>query len=278
MMPKFRPSALAGSWYPVQADKLQKEVSEYIESASIPEINSDVIALIAPHAGYVYSGATAGHAFKAVQGNQYDLVVILSPFHDRAPAPLLTSSYDAYQTPLGNIQIDQQVLKELNAYLLDSGVPKIEAIGLEQEHSLEIELPYLQVALENDFKLLPVMIGSHDLNIVTNLGEGLAEIVADRKTLLVASTDLSHFYTQEQAEIYDAELLGQIERLSPKGIVTTQEQGKGFACGLMAVSAVLTASMALGATQAQILDYRTSAEVNGEYERVVGYGAAMILK
>ncbi len=277
-MNKTRPAILAGTWYPAQAEKLRKDVAGYIEKAVLPEINSEVVALIAPHAGYVYSGATAGHSFKAVQGNQYDLVIVLSPFHNNAPSALLTSEFEAYQTPLGDIQIDQSALKDLNDYLEDQGFPKIENIGVEQEHSLEIELPFLQVALKEEFKLLGIMIGTHDKNLMEKLGKGLAKILAGRNALLVASTDLSHFYPQEQAKIYDREMLRQIELFSPDGIIKAQEKGKGFACGVMAISAVLRASKALGATEVQVLNYKTSGEVNGDYERVVGYGAAVVLR
>lgn len=278
MVKNIRPSAIAGSWYPAQAEKLRHEILGFMECAMIPEINAEVVALIAPHAGYVYSGITAGHAFKAVQGNQYDLVVVLSPYHESPPAALLTSSFDAYQTPLGDIAIDQQAVQELNKYLAAHGEAGLHAIGLETEHSLEIELPFLQVSLADDFKLLPVMIASHDLGLVNKLGQGLAEVLDGRNALLVASTDLSHFYPQETAEIYDREMLRQIKNFSPTGVVQAQKQGEGFACGVMAVSAVMTASKLLGATRVEILDYRTSGEVNGDYERVVGYGAGVIVK
>lgn len=278
MVKNIRPSAIAGSWYPAQEEKLRHEILGFIERAKIPEINSQVLGLIAPHAGYVYSGATAGYAYKAVQKHQYDLVVVLSPYHDNPPAALLTSSFDAYQTPLGDIAIDHTSVNMVTRYLESRGEAGLYAIGLETEHSLEIELPFLQVSLADDFKLLPVMIASHDLGLVNKLGQGLAKVLSGRNALLVASTDLSHFYPQETAEIYDREMLRQIKNFSPMGVVQAQEQGKGFACGVMAVSAVMTASKLLGATRVEILDYRTSGEVNGDYKSVVGYGAGVIMK
>jgi AmmeMemoRadiSam system protein B len=191
---------------------------------------------------------------------------------------LITSSHDAYSTPLGTIPIDKSAVDALNAALqadLDLG---LSAIPHDPEHSLEIELPFLQRALTSDFKLLPVMVRAQDPRISQGLGKALAGVLRDKNYALVASTDLSHFYDQETANKLDREMLRQIEAFSPEGVFEAEHTGKGFACGHAAVAAVLWASKELGADTVKVLHYATSGDVTGDYSGVVGYGAAAILK
>jgi hypothetical protein len=146
------------------------------------------------------------------------------------------------------------------------------------EHSLEIELPFLQRALAGDFLLLPIMVRDQSAHVCETLGKALAHIVSGRKALLVASTDLSHFFPQEQAEILDAEMLRRIERFDPLGVLLAEEEGVGFACGRAAVATVLWAARELGADKVTVLKHATSGDVTGDYREVVGYGAAVITR
>jgi AmmeMemoRadiSam system protein B len=279
MTPKnIRPSPIAGTWYSGHPDQLRQEVQEYIDQADLPELSGEVVAVMAPHAGYLYSGPTAGYAFRCVLGQSYDLAAVISPYHQFQRYPYLTSAHDAYQTPLGDIPIDIEVLRNLSDYLGEyTGMPLM-SLSKDPEHSLEIELPFLQVALEGDFKLLPVMLSGVDLAASQALGAGLAEILKGRNALLVASTDLSHFHAEEEAKRLDEEMLKQVAALSPEGMVEAMRTGKGEACGIMAVIAVMEAAQALGATTAHILHHSTSGKSSGDYGRVVGYGAAAFLK
>jgi AmmeMemoRadiSam system protein B len=249
-----------------------------MDNAELPELPGEVIGVIAPHAGHRYSGAVAGYAFAALRGRTPDLVTVISPMHHPYPQPLITSSHDAYSTPLGTIPIDKSAVDALNAALqadLDLG---LSAIPHDPEHSLEIELPFLQRALTSDFKLLPVMVRAQDPRISQGLGKALAGVLRDKNYALVASTDLSHFYDQETANKLDREMLRQIEAFSPEGVFEAEHTGKGFACGHAAVAAVLWASKELGADTVKVLHYATSGDVTGDYSGVVGYGAAAILK
>jgi AmmeMemoRadiSam system protein B len=274
----IRPSPIAGTWYSGNPKQLRREIGEYIDGADLPEFDGEVVALVAPHAGYRYSGPTAGYAFRSVLGASYDLVAVVSPFHQYHTSSLLTTAYQAYQTPLGTVPVDQEALQALNENLEEGTEEPLAPVSNDGEHSLEIELPFLQYALEGDFKLLPVMISGGELGLVKKLGEGLAQVLQDRNALLVASTDLSHFHPEEKANKLDKEMLKHIAALSPEGMVEATKTGKGEACGIMAVIAVMVAAQALGATTAQVLDYRTSGQASGDYTRVVGYGSAAILK
>jgi AmmeMemoRadiSam system protein B len=273
----LRPSPIAGSWYTKDPVKLSQQIDDYLADAKLPTLKGEVVAIIAPHAGHIYSGGTAGFAFRAVQGKSYELVAVLSPFHNFHFSPLLTTAHKAYSTPLGNIEVDQRAISQLNSILETSSL-SITPIACDGEHSLEIELPFLQRAIKKDFKLLPLMLRSHDMGHVKAIGLALAEVLNGHSSLMVASSDLSHFYPTSQAEVLDAEVLKQIGNFSPEGLFKADKEGTGFACGLPAIAAVLWAAKALGADHAQVLHHSTSADQTGDTSSVVGYGAAVILK
>jgi AmmeMemoRadiSam system protein B len=161
--------------------------------------------------------------------------------------------------------------------MADLGI-HLSPITNDPEHSLEIELPFLQRSLVGEFTLLPVMVRAQEPKVSKGLGKALASVLRGQDALLVASTDLSHFYTQAVANALDAEMLAQIEAFSPDGAFEAEKSGKGSACGLGALAAVLWAAQELGADTVKILHHATSGDVTGDFSSVVGYGAAVILK
>jgi MEMO1 family protein len=273
--PDVRPSSIAGKWYPANPDKLASSVDHYINQAALPLLKGKVVAVIAPHAGHLYSGPVAGWAFAALRGLKPDLVALVAPMHYPYQEPLLSSAHTAYRTPLGEIAIDRQALLELDGQLQKRLGFGLTSVREDPEHSLEIELPFLQRVLLNEFMLLPVMVRDQRPIVAQALGESLAAVLKDRRALLVASTDLSHFYPQDTAEILDGRILRLIEAFDPAGILEAEEEGRGFACGKGALAAVLLAARELGAERAQILHYATSGDVSGDYDQVVGYASAI---
>ncbi len=274
----LRPSSIAGTWYEGDPAALRRSVDHHLDHASLPPLEGELLGVIAPHAGHVYSGPVAGHAFAAVRGRRPQVVALLSPFHEYHPSPLLVTSHEAYETPLGAVPVDRELLQKLEAELQASGGMRLQSIARDREHSLEIELPFLQRALAAPFRLLPLMVRVMDPGASMALGSALVEALKDTDALLVGSTDLSHFYDQRTAGILDAEMLRQIEDFSIQGMFTAEYSGKGFACGLGAVAAVLWAARLMGADRVQVLKHATSGDVTGDYEKVVGYAAAAILK
>lgn len=272
-----RPSPIAGSWYERDPERLRESIDSFLQNATLPDFKGDVIGLVAPHAGHIYSGATAGFAFKTVQSKSFEKVVVLSPYHDFHFAPLLTSAHDAYQTPLGKMEIDRATLDEIEKNLASSDLA-LTPIAHDREHSLEIELPFLQVALTQPFQLIPIMVRTQVPEEVHALAKAIAQALKGKSALLVASSDLSHFYPEKTAEVLDKEMLTQIEEFSPEGVFKTEKEGKGFACGLSAIAAVLWAAKSLGANQVKLLHHSTSADQTGDRSSVVGYGAAVVLK
>jgi MEMO1 family protein len=274
---EIRPSPIAGTWYNSDPNRLRQQVDEYLSSASLPDIAGEVIAIIAPHAGHRYSGITAGHAFTSILGQERDLVAVVSPMHAGYPANLLTSGHQAYATPLGTVPIDQAALAQLDEILTQEGMPLTPVVN-DKEHSLEIELPFLQRALRSDFKLLPVMVRSQSPLVARRLGRALAQVMQGRNGLMVASTDLSHFYPEDLAQKLDEEMLRRIRSFSPDDLFSAERSGLGFACGVAAVAAVLWAARELGGSVVEILHHSTSGDATGDYSSVVGYGAAVVLK
>lgn len=273
-----RPSPIAGQWYEGDPEALARTVDQHLEDARLPELDGDVLGVIAPHAGHRYSGDVAGYAFSALRGLRPELVVVVGPMHQPYTQPLLTTTHEAYSTPLGHVPVDRTMLNDLDVIAKSELGFGLTPVLKDTEHSLEIELPFLQRVFQHDWKLLPVMVRAHDERISEGLGKSLATVLRDKNFIFVASTDLSHFFKQEAALTYDRAMLGEIEAFNPAGAFDLESARKGFACGLGAFTAVLWACRRLGADKVKVLRHATSANVTGDYSSVVGYGAAAILK
>ena len=207
MIADIRPSPIAGTWYSADPTRLARQVDAYLQAAVLPSLEGEVIGLISPHAGHRYSGRTAGYAFRAVQGQHFDLVAVISPLHGYFPGALLTTGHKAYSTPLGQVGVDPAAVSVLDEALQQVSNVKLDRIVNDSEHSLEILLPFLQRALEGKFQLLPVMVRSQSKAAARALGEALGRVLAGKRALLVASTDLSHFYPLEIAGQLDTAML-----------------------------------------------------------------------
>lgn len=273
-----RPSPIAGTWYSGNPDVLRKEIDGYLSHADPCKHEGRVTGLVVPHAGYRYSGRTAGFGYRCIQGASFDLVAVVSPLHQAHPALLLTTAHQYFETPLGQVKVDEHSLRTLQHLLFEDSGLTLTEIANDSEHSLEIQLPFLQVALQKPFHLLPVMVRSESEKVVKVVGETLSKVVSGLNVLLVASSDLSHFYTQSEAKVLDHEMLAQIEAFSPEGVLQAERSGKGFACGAGAVAVVLTAAKALGADRVTLVHHSTSADATHDASSVVGYGAAVITR
>ena len=278
-----RPSPIAGQWYPGDPRQLAAAVDSYLSAATpAAELGGAVVAVVAPHAGHRYSGPVAGHAFAAVRGLTPSLVAVVGPMHSPARGRVLTSAHGAYETPLGAVAVDGEARDALNDAFaralggeLGAGLTPVRN---DDEHSVEIELPFLQRALAGDWRLLPLMVRDQRREVARALGSALARTLRGRLALLVASTDLSHFYPQAEANRLDAELLRRVEAFDPDAVLRAGDEGVGEACGIGALAAVLWAARELGADRVRVLSYATSGDTSGDYERVVGYAAAVVTR
>jgi hypothetical protein len=276
--PDVRPSPIAGTWYPDDPAALARSIDSLLEAAGPPKIEGSIIGVVVPHAGHRYSGAVAAAAFCSLHKCQPEVVAVISPLHSFHPARLLTSQHQAYWTPLGTIPVAHDLLQQLAEHLLKDSAIRLEAVAHDSEHSLEIELPFLQRVFRQPFRLLPIMVRDQGSAAAEALGRGLAAVLRGTPSVLVASTDLSHFFSADVARRLDTEMLSRIASFDPAAVLSAEEEGVGFACGRGAAAAVLWAAAALGADCAQVLRYATSGDVTRDPTSVVGYGAVALCR
>ena len=259
-------------WYPASPEGLRRDVNQYIEAAPALDLHGEVVGLIAPHAGYFFSGHVAGASYRQVRGGDYDTVVLVGPDHrGSAFGGLAFADFDAWHTPLGDVPIDRDLVDALDERL------NLRHIGRDGEHSLEVQLPFLQTAL-TDFKLVPILMGDPSPAACREFGQALADVVGDRRALLVASTDLSHYHPYEQAKQLDEHTLKTILDFDAEGLVDAMVRNEAQACGGNPVAAVMFAAGKLGATQAHLAKYANSGDVWDDKSQVVGYAAVVFVR
>jgi hypothetical protein len=202
--------------------------------------------------------------------------VVFSPLHAYLPYALLTTAHKVYATPLGQVEVEHELLTELNLRMEGANLPTAQPLANDKEHSLEIQLPFLQTALVKPFRLLPLMVRSSDPGYLSKTASILADLIRGKKVLLIASTDLSHFNDEATAIALDQVMLKRMTDFSPEGVLQAEANQQGFACGSGAVALVLWSAKALGANQVTLLNHSTSARASKDTSSVVGYGALAI--
>lgn len=278
-MTKIRAPVRAGSFYPANALELEQTIEHYLDQVESIKLSGDLLGLICPHAGYVYSGQTAAYGYAMVRdaqarGSGFDLVVVLSPAHYAGAGRFSITDASAYQTPLGTVELDQQAVGALSQEM------DIHRIGFDSEHAIEVQLPFLQATLDT-FTLLPVMIGDPTLRAGEELGNALVNVLAGKNALIVASSDLHHIANYEQVMRRDKEVVEALDSMDLTRIKRVLSAPDCSVCGRVAIVATLTAAMASGANQTKILHYTNSGEVTGNRtpgQYTVGYVSAAIIR
>ena len=275
-----RQTAVAGQFYPAQADELRRMLDDFLSQATVPTIPpGEIVALIAPHAGYIYSGKVAAHSYALLKGRKIERVVVIAPSHFEAFPFASIYNGDAYATPLGNIPVDKEFAARLAKMspliqLSSRGHTPTQEQG---EHALEVQLPFLQRVL-GDFKLVPIVMGEQNYETERALGVSLAKMLKGTDTLIVASSDLSHYHPYDEATKMDQKVLKAIERWDYLSLSENLAARVWEACGGGPIVAAMIAAERLGAKQANILRYANTGDVTGDHSRVVGYGAAALVK
>jgi MEMO1 family protein len=261
----------AGRFYDDNAERLSAQLDFFLENAG-PGPGEEAVALIAPHAGYVYSGQTAAFAYKLVRGKPFDTVVILGPSHRYGFRGCSIYSGGGFRTPLGTVLVDEALASDLMKRSGFAFVPEAHA----EEHSVEVQVPFIQKVLPAA-KIVPVVIGYAERKTIETLAAALVKACAGRKVLVVASTDMSHFLSREEANRTDAETMDLIRGLKAETIIRKMEARGNILCGGAAVAAAILYAGARGAVSAEILKYADSAAASGDESRVVGYVAAALV-
>lgn len=273
----IRKPAVAGTFYPADSKRLKEEIESYLERVTVDRSDKDIVALIAPHAGYMYSGPVAAYAYRQVQGKDYDTVVVISPAHREYFDFSSVFSGQGYETPLGLVPVDEESVSALDKHPESSVRASGEGHIYSSEHALEVHLPFLQVVL-GSFRLVPVVMGSQSRDCCLALGKALAEVLAGKNALIVASSDLSHFHTHEKAQSLDMGVVERIDGFDPDGLLSDIARHKSEACGAGPMAAAMYAARDLGATVAENIHYATSGETSGDFSQVVGYTAGIFCK
>ncbi len=275
-----RAPAVAGQFYTADPAALRREILGYLDAARPPALGDRTIAIVAPHAGYQYSGHVAAYGYKLVAGRAYDAVVVISPSHTEYFSHASVFPGAAYRTPLGDIPIDVELAKLI---VSKSDLVRFDAKGHEApasrrgEHALEVQLPFLQVAL-GDFRLVPIVMGDQSAPVVEALGHALGEALRGMNVLIVASTDLSHFHDDKEARELDGDFQKRLALFDPPEMLKALASKSGEACGGGPVVSAMIAARSLGATKCAVLKYANSGDVTGDRSSVVGYLSAAMVK
>ena len=270
----IRPAAVAGTWYPGTADSLRAAVDGHLAAAEAPPAG-DAVALIAPHAGLRYSGPVAACAYRAVAGCRCDVVVIVGPSHHYGFEGAAVWPAGAFETPLGRVSVEAGVADRL----LASPVVGVHPAAHDREHALEMQLPFVQAVLPGA-PIVPLLLGRQERPTIEALADALVEACAGHVPLLVASTDLSHYFPADRAAALDQMVVDHVGRFDARGLLTEYERyppaerGRCVACGGGAAVAVMLAAARLGADRARVLRRADSGDVSGDKSAVVGYLAA----
>lgn len=277
-----RPTAVAGQFYPLDKNKLIAEVSTYLGRAEKKSIPGKLIALLVPHAGYVFSGPTAAYSYKLLEGQKFSTVVIIGLAHRYPLEGAALFSEGGFQTPLGTVAIDENLNKKLAQ---SSPLIKIIPQAHLGEHSIEVQLPFLQY-LYKDFKFVPILIGNPEPEVCEKIGDAIGKAIKnysdkDRSVLLIASSDMSHYPRSKDAANVDRGTLSVIEEMDCPKLHNwdNQQLNSGIPnlhctlCGLGAVLVTLSAAKVLGADKVTILNYTNSGKISGDDSQVVGYAA-----
>jgi MEMO1 family protein len=262
--------AVAGRFYPGSSESLAKAVESYLGPVEKP---GPALGIIAPHAGYVYSGAVAGSTYAEVEVP--DRVVVLCPNHTGLGSSRLALWPEGtWQTPAGDVRVDAELAAAIVKH--DPAV-KPDPVAHLREHALEVQLPFL-VARNPRLKFVPIVLAGLSFEDADRLGKAIAQAYSDvgARPFIVASSDMSHYISAEQAKSLDSLAIDKAVSLDPKGLFRTVEDNDISMCGYIPATAMLTAARAHGAKEAKLVRYANSGDVTGDYDSVVGYAGVVV--
>ena len=264
-----RPAAWAGQFYPGNREELLAEIKRYDAGQAEKE---KCLGLVSPHAGYIYSGHVAGAAFSRI--DIPDRVLILAPKHRLPGADIALSPDDAWETPLGDVETSPELNSEIMRHC---PMVELDALAHAREHSAEVQVPFIQY-YNPDARISAIVLHSQDYEELRGLGEGIAEAIRALRgdVLIVASSDMSHFESQEFTEKQDKLAIDKVVALDGRGLLETVQAHRISMCGYAPTTAMLTACAELGAKEARLVKYATSGDVTGDRSSVVGYASIIV--
>lgn len=280
---KVRRPTQAGSFYASTSDALRKQIescfTHRLGPGSPPSVQNGsrkILGLISPHAGYMYSGPVAAHSYYSLAADgKPDIVVILGPNHTGQGSGLAIAKEGIWRTPLGDVQVDDKAASQISR---KSTILDVDELAHAYEHSIEVQLPFLQYLYGSAFKLVPISFLMQDFESCSEVGRAIAATMNAKNALIIASTDMTHYEPHEMAEKKDRKALAALEKLDEKEFYSTIESQYISACGYGPVVALVIAAKIMGAKKGKILCYQTSGDVTGDYSAVVGYASVAFSK
>ncbi len=270
-MSAYRQPAVAGLFYSAGYWKLKKEIQQFFDNVTGGKNFDNIIGIISPHAGYIYSGQTAAYAYSLLKGKNFNNIIIISPSHREYFPGISIYDGDGYETPLGKIPVNKELTCEITKQ------SKIIFKGKEghgSEHGIEVQLPFLQCVFE-DFKIVPIVMGDQSKMFIDELAEKLSTVV-NEETLLIASSDLSHYYPVKEANQKDTFLAEKLSQFKFEELYLDFQNKKCEACGAGPILAVMKTASLINRRKSVVLHRSNSGDVSGDYNEVVGYLSAVI--
>jgi hypothetical protein len=283
-MVKIRRPCQAGAFYAGTAESLKKQIENCflhkLGPRKLPEVvkpgSRRIIGLVCPHAGYMFSGPVAAHAYyKLASDGKPDVVVLFGPNHTGYGGALAVMNEGVWRTPLGDVEVDGEVA---NRIVRESRIVDVDDSAHRFEHSIEVQLPFLQYLYGSEFKIVPICFLMQDLSSAREVGQAVAKVLAEKNAVIIASSDMTHYEPQERATKKDKLALEAVEAMDEAKFYSIVEAHRVSICGYGPIAALITAAKILGAKGAKLLCHKTSGDVIGDYSSVVGYAAVCFTK
>ncbi len=272
-MENVRKPAVADAFYPGNSTELVEVLDTLFSySPAPPDIQGELLGLVSPHAGYAYSGVVAAAGYKLLKGKEFDTVIILGPSHQAVFSGIAAYPSGEWETPLGSVPVDDKFVGELVS-ASRSIFPN--TLFHSREHSIEVQIPFLQYILESDFKIVPLLVGAVSMEIIEDAANALIRVLKGRKNwIIIMSSDLYHGYSYEECRLSDSETITHILDMNEEEFYLCIKKGKCEACGYGGIAIGIRTLREIGATNAVLVTYTNSAEVTGNYVGyVVGYAS-----
>jgi AmmeMemoRadiSam system protein B len=283
-MSKIRRPTQAGAFYEGNAESLRRQIEacflHKLGPGKTPEVADqslrNVIGLVCPHAGYMFSGPVAAHAYyRLALDGKPDIAVVFGPNHTGYGSALAVMNEGSWRTPLGDVKIDGETA---NKIVKESRIVDVDDSAHSSEHSIEVQLPFLQYLYGSEFKIVPICFLMQDLQSAKEVGKAVAKVLAGKNAVVIASSDMTHYEPQERASKKDKQALEAVEAMDEDRFYSVVESQRISACGYGPIVALISAAKGLGAKEAKLLSYKTSGDITGDHSSVVGYAAVCFTK
>jgi len=281
---KIRRPTQTGAFYEGNAESLKKQIENCflheLGPGKIPKVaragSRQVVGLVCPHAGYMFSGPVAAHSYyRLALDGKPDIAVILCPNHTGYGSALATMNEGVWRTPLGDVEVDGETANQI---VHEARIIDVDELAHRFEHSIEVQLPFLQYLYGSEFKIVPICFLMQDLPSAREVGHAVAKVLVGKNSVIIASSDMTHYEPQERAAKKDKMALEAVEALDEAKFYSIVEAQRISACGYGPIAALITAAKILGVKGAKVLSYKTSGDVTGDYSSVVGYAAVCFTK